>query len=101
MSSSRPRQTSYLMKSTTDRGGRPFRGGEKAVSGPIKWVKTREVMVGIAYGQNMFDNNASNIFVATKDSVVAKEPLVYPWVDVITRPLSCFFYQEDFEPNLS
>jgi len=87
--------------SKADRGGHPFHGEEKGVGGPAKSVKSCGAIVGLAYSQDIFDHNASDIFVVTEGPVAAQEPSVYPGVDAINRSLFCLFGQEDFEPNLS
>jgi len=56
---------------------------------------------GAAYSQDIFDQNASAVFVVTEGPVVGQKASVYPGVDAISRPLLCLFGQEDFEPNLS
>ena len=87
--------------SIADRGGRPFHGEEKAVGGPVKSVKSCGAIVGLAYSQDIFDHDASDVFVVTEGPVAAQEPSVYPGVDIINRSLLCLLFQEDFEPGLS
>jgi len=101
VSSSMLQRISYLAKLIVDHGGRSFHGEEKAAAGPARLVKTRKATVGQAYSQDVFDQNASDVFVVTEGLVVSQEPSVYPGVDAIGRPLLGLFGQENSEPNLN